>query len=276
MKLRNVPLRLATGAYILHTGWEKWHGDEARAAGVHGMASNAFPVFNAMKATDFLKTLSVGEMALGAALLTPFVPPALAGAALTGFSGALVTMYLRTDGMHRPGQRLADGPGHRAVEGRLDARHRPGPDGGRAPEPARRLTRLPRTTLRYADDTPGTPTRPGLHETGRAGMVDGSCQQSTKESTLLTLTENASTIVKDIAAQQGGAESTGLRISSEDPAAGSDGDRGPAAASRRPHRRVARRRGLPRSSGLPAARRPDPRRLGGRVRSGAVRPRTQA
>ena len=38
-----------------------------------------------------------------------------------------------------------------------------------------------------------------------------------KESTLLTLTENASTIVKDIAAQQGGSESTGLRISSEDP-----------------------------------------------------------
>jgi hypothetical protein len=31
------------------------------------------------------------------------VPPAVAGAALTGFSGALVTMYLRTDGLHKPG-----------------------------------------------------------------------------------------------------------------------------------------------------------------------------
>jgi iron-sulfur cluster assembly protein len=41
-----------------------------------------------------------------------------------------------------------------------------------------------------------------------------------KESVLLTLTENASTIVKDIAAQQGGSESTGLRISSEDPTVG--------------------------------------------------------
>jgi iron-sulfur cluster assembly protein len=51
-------------------------------------------------------------------------------------------------------------------------------------------------------------------------MVDGSCQQSTKESLLLTLTENASTIVKDIAAQQGGSDSTGLRISSEDPSQG--------------------------------------------------------
>ena len=34
---------------------------------------------------------------------------------------------------------------------------------------------------------------------------------------MLTLTENASTIVKDITAQQGGPETTGLRISSEDP-----------------------------------------------------------
>jgi Fe-S cluster assembly iron-binding protein IscA len=37
---------------------------------------------------------------------------------------------------------------------------------------------------------------------------------------MLTLTENASTIVKDIAAQQGGADTLGLRISSEDPEQG--------------------------------------------------------
>jgi iron-sulfur cluster assembly protein len=37
---------------------------------------------------------------------------------------------------------------------------------------------------------------------------------------VLTLTENASTIVKDIAAQQGAPESMGLRISSEDPSQG--------------------------------------------------------
>src|ERR1700704_3833866 len=103
MKLRNVPTRLATGAYILHSGWEKWHGDEDRAAAVHGMAAQAFPAFGSMKSTHFLKALSAGELALGAALLTPVVPPALAGAALSGFSGALVAMYLRTDGLHKPG-----------------------------------------------------------------------------------------------------------------------------------------------------------------------------
>ena len=31
IRLRDVPTRLATGAYILHTGLEKWHGDEERA-----------------------------------------------------------------------------------------------------------------------------------------------------------------------------------------------------------------------------------------------------
>jgi uncharacterized membrane protein YphA (DoxX/SURF4 family) len=103
MKLRNLPLRLATGAYVLHTGWEKWHANEERAAGIHGMAAGAFPVFRSMKATDFLRLLAVGEMTLGAALLAPFVPPAVAGAALSGFSGSLVTMYLRTDGLHQPG-----------------------------------------------------------------------------------------------------------------------------------------------------------------------------
>lgn len=103
MRLRNLPTRLATGAYILHSGWEKWHGNEQQAMGVHGMAAGAFPVFTAMKAPDFLKLLSVGEMVVGVALLAPVVPPAVAGAALTGFSGALLTMYLRTGGMHKPG-----------------------------------------------------------------------------------------------------------------------------------------------------------------------------
>jgi hypothetical protein len=74
-----------------------------QATGLHGAAAGANPVFNAMKATDFLRLLSVGELAVGTALLAPVVPPAIAGAALSGFSGALVTMYLRTESMHKPG-----------------------------------------------------------------------------------------------------------------------------------------------------------------------------
>jgi uncharacterized membrane protein YphA (DoxX/SURF4 family) len=103
VKLRTIPPRVAAGAFIAHSGWEKWHGSAEQAAGVHGMASNAFPVFKDMKSTDFLRLLSVGELATGAALLTPFVPPALAGAALTGFSGALLTMYWRTPALRKRG-----------------------------------------------------------------------------------------------------------------------------------------------------------------------------
>jgi uncharacterized membrane protein YphA (DoxX/SURF4 family) len=103
MTLRNLPLRLVTGAYIAHTGWEKWHGSEEQAAGIHGMATGAYPFFTRMKSTDFLKLLSVGEMVTGGLLLAPFVPTAVAGAALTGFAGALVGMYLRTPSLHKPG-----------------------------------------------------------------------------------------------------------------------------------------------------------------------------
>jgi uncharacterized membrane protein YphA (DoxX/SURF4 family) len=103
MKLRNLPTRLATGAYILHTGVEKWSGSEQQAQGVHGMASGAFPFLKRVQPTDFLKSLSVGEIAVGAVLLAPVVPSAVAGAALTGFSGALLAMYLRTPALHKPG-----------------------------------------------------------------------------------------------------------------------------------------------------------------------------
>ena len=103
LRAREIPGRLATGAYILHTGLEKWNGDEARAKGIHGMASNAFPVLKDIPPTQFLKLLAAGEIAIGSALLLPVVPTALAGAALTGFSGSLLALYLRTPALHKPG-----------------------------------------------------------------------------------------------------------------------------------------------------------------------------
>ena len=41
-------------------------------------------------------------MAVGAVLLLPIIPAARAGAALTGFSGALLGLYVRTPGMRKP------------------------------------------------------------------------------------------------------------------------------------------------------------------------------
>lgn len=103
LKARDVPGRVATGAYILHTGLEKWKGDEARAKALHSMAANAFPVLRNIPPAQFLKLLACSEIALGTALLAPVVPGALAGLALTGFSGALVTMYARTPALRKPG-----------------------------------------------------------------------------------------------------------------------------------------------------------------------------
>jgi uncharacterized membrane protein YphA (DoxX/SURF4 family) len=103
LSLRDVPARLATGAYIAHAGWDKWHADEQHANGVHGMAAGAFPFLRPIPPTGFLKALAAGELATGAALLTPAVSNRLAGAALTGFAGALMAMYLRTPALHKAG-----------------------------------------------------------------------------------------------------------------------------------------------------------------------------
>ena len=52
---------------------------------------------------QFLRLLAAGEIATGAALLAPMVSTAKAGAALTGFSGALLGLYAKTPGMRKPG-----------------------------------------------------------------------------------------------------------------------------------------------------------------------------
>jgi hypothetical protein len=53
-------------------------------------------------AETFAKLRSTGEIALGAALLLPIVPTALAGAGLATFAGGLLSLHLRTPGMrHR-------------------------------------------------------------------------------------------------------------------------------------------------------------------------------
>ena len=99
---RHLPTRLATGAYVLHAGIEKWGGSPERAAGMHGMAAGAFPVLGKLAPTTFLRLLAAAEVTTGAALLTPVVPNVVAGAPLTVFSAALTAMYLRTPVLHKP------------------------------------------------------------------------------------------------------------------------------------------------------------------------------
>jgi uncharacterized membrane protein YphA (DoxX/SURF4 family) len=98
--LAQVPQRLATGAFILNSGLQKWTGDEQTAAGVHGFASGTYPFLKDIDPPTFLKALAAGEIAIGTVLLAPFVPGRVAGLALTGFSAGLLGLYLRTPGMH--------------------------------------------------------------------------------------------------------------------------------------------------------------------------------
>lgn len=103
MRLRQVPTRLATGAYILYSGLAKRSGAEELATTYHGMAAGAYPFVKSIPPRRFLRLLSVAEITTGAVLLAPFVPATLAGAALTAFSGGLVTLYLRTPSLRQPG-----------------------------------------------------------------------------------------------------------------------------------------------------------------------------
>jgi uncharacterized membrane protein YphA (DoxX/SURF4 family) len=103
MKLRNLPTRVASGAFVLHSGLGKWKGGPEQAAGVHGMAANAIPPLQSVDAPTFLKVLSASEVAVGAVLLAPFVSNRKAGVALTAFSGALMAMYARTPALREPG-----------------------------------------------------------------------------------------------------------------------------------------------------------------------------
>jgi uncharacterized membrane protein YphA (DoxX/SURF4 family) len=103
MPFRNVPTRLTTGAYILHSGLEKWGAEEEHAKALHARAADAFPVLGDLPPARFVKRLAAAEIALGAALLLPVIGNKLAGLALAGFSGSLLAMYLRTPSMHRPG-----------------------------------------------------------------------------------------------------------------------------------------------------------------------------
>jgi hypothetical protein len=99
--------RVATGAFILNSGLGKRGADEGTAAGLHGFAAGTYPFLKNVPPATFAKALSTAEITVGAILLTPLVPTAVAGAVLTGFSAGLLGLYLRTPGMTKPGRSVA-------------------------------------------------------------------------------------------------------------------------------------------------------------------------
>lgn len=98
-----LPGRIAAGLVILNSGLTKWPAGEETAEGVHGMAVGTYPFLKDIEPARFLRLLAAAEIALGAALLVPVVPSAVAGAGLTAFAGGLLGLYLRTPGMREEG-----------------------------------------------------------------------------------------------------------------------------------------------------------------------------
>jgi hypothetical protein len=101
--LSEIAPRISAGAFILNSGLSKRGADAQTAAGVHGFAAGTYPFLKSVPPQQFIQGLATSEIALGALLLIPFVPTAVAGAALTVFSGGLLGLYLRTPGMRKPG-----------------------------------------------------------------------------------------------------------------------------------------------------------------------------
>ena len=102
-RLWHLPVRAATGAYILNSGLSKRDAPPEMAEGLHGFASSAYPQVSDVPPDKFVSTLSTGELAVGAVLLAPIVPAGLAGLVLTGFSSALLSLYLKTPGLTEEG-----------------------------------------------------------------------------------------------------------------------------------------------------------------------------
>ena len=91
-----MPARVSAGAFILNSGLGKLSADEQAAAGMHQMATGAYPFLGKMKPQDFARLLGAGEVVVGSALLLPVVPSGVAGLLLTGFSGGLLGLYIKT------------------------------------------------------------------------------------------------------------------------------------------------------------------------------------
>ncbi len=103
-RMRQVPLRLAAGPFLLHAGADKLATeDEERAKRLHAFASATYPVLARVEPRVFVRLLGTAEVALGVALLVPIVRGRLAGLALSAFSAGLLGLYLRTPGMRRQG-----------------------------------------------------------------------------------------------------------------------------------------------------------------------------
>ena len=94
VKARHLPPRIATGAFILNSGIGKLSADDATAAQLHGFAVGTYPFLGKVKPGDFVRVLAATEITLGAALLIPVVPAAVAGAVTPSIGKIMARQYV--------------------------------------------------------------------------------------------------------------------------------------------------------------------------------------
>ncbi|UEJ82388.1 DoxX family membrane protein [Brachybacterium halotolerans subsp. kimchii] len=97
--LSNTILRGVTGAYILNSGIGKLGLPEEAATGLQQMASQGIPQVESLSPKQFGWLVSLGEIAVGSALLLPIVPTRVAGLSLGAFSAGMLSMYFRNPEM---------------------------------------------------------------------------------------------------------------------------------------------------------------------------------
>lgn len=93
--LATIALRGIPGAFVLNSGIGKLGMDEDTAAYLQAEAAKGIPALDELDPQLFGKLLAYGEIAVGSALLLPFVPNRIAGLALGGFSAGLLSIYFR-------------------------------------------------------------------------------------------------------------------------------------------------------------------------------------
>ncbi|MEU5567471.1 hypothetical protein [Micromonospora musae] len=106
MKIPHVPLRASIGAFMLNSGLTKRGMEGEAAQATHSMAVAAIPQLRQIPPDRFTKLLSYSEVALGTALLVPFIPSTLVGLGLTAFGVGLIQLYVKTPGLRKPGSVL--------------------------------------------------------------------------------------------------------------------------------------------------------------------------
>lgn len=96
--LKSIALRLLPGAYIANSGYSKLNMPAEASAGMQQMAASGIPAVSKLPSDKFGHYVGIAELAVGGALLTPFVSDRLAGLGLTAFSAGLLTMYFGDEG----------------------------------------------------------------------------------------------------------------------------------------------------------------------------------